>query len=214
MSADLIGQFGKSVVVTRYEASRQTQKLEFDSDFVEDNSVNLDVDGEAIPEISFDTDHDTTMIALAASIQAMEPIQIAEVTAAREITITAEHEGVDLLISGIIVTGGVSEPTGSITAMAGGYIDGVYQPGPITTFDAVMSIQPLSGKELLLLPEGERTRRYVKGYTATELKTASHAESRMADRVADGDVEYEVQNIETWGSALSHFKVIMAEVNQ
>lgn len=214
MSSNMIGHFGEPVTVTRFETSRQMQTLEFDADFVTGNKINMDVDGMPIAEVSFDSDHDTTMIALAAAIQAMDAVLTAEVTAPREITITAEYEGAELTISGIIVTEGASQPVGSITTITGGYVDGVYQEGATSVFDAVMSIQPLSGKELLQLPEGERTRRHVKGYTATELKTADQAESRKADRVAYGDVEYEVQNIETWGAGLSHFKVIMAEVNQ
>lgn len=215
MSSDMIGHFGKPVTVTRFEASRQVQTLEFDGDFVLDNKINMDVDGSPMDEVEFETDHDTTMSALAAEIQDLEPVWSAEVTAPREITITAEHAGAELTITDLIVTGGSVQPVGSISAASGGYVDGVYQPGATTTFAAIMSVQPLTGKELLLLPEGQRTRLHVKGYTRTELKTADQAESKKADRVSYADTEFEVQNVESWdGGGLSHCKVIMAEVNQ
>jgi hypothetical protein len=41
---------------------------------------------------------------------------------------------------------------------AGSYVSHVYIPGATTTFSVLMSVQPLNGRELLNLPEAQRTR--------------------------------------------------------
>ncbi len=99
---------------------------------------------------------------------------------------------------------------------AGTYSSGVYVPGSSSLFAIQMSVQPLSGKELLNLPEAQRTRRQIKGYTATELFTASEALSQKADIVSYDDSTFEVQDVEQWegsSNALNFWKVRMAEVN-
>ena len=100
---------------------------------------------------------------------------------------------------------------------AGSNVNGDYVAGTATTFAVIMSVQPLSGRELLNLPEGQRTRNILKGYCATELYTATQAESKKADVVTVGSKSYEVQFVEHWqeqGGDLDPFwKVHMAEEN-
>lgn len=212
--ADLISSFGETVTVTRFGPSIQTQVLEFDADFVNGNVIDLDIDGEAIASVPFNADQATTMSDLAVAIQAKDQIASATVTGAREITIVAEYEATDVYISGIIVTGGITQPAGQVTSQTGGYVDGVFQPGGTTNFDIVISMQPFSAKELLILPEGERTRRHMKGYTATRLYTARQSEGSKADRLTYDDTIFEVQEVERWRETdLNHYKVILAELN-
>lgn len=100
---------------------------------------------------------------------------------------------------------------------AGSYVNGTYVPGSTNSIDIVMSVQPLNGKELMILPEGERTKNYVRGYTDTQLYTAQQSDSKKADRVSVDDVVYEVQKVEKWeGNEMElqpYWKVMMAEVN-
>ena len=108
--------------------------------------------------------------------------------------------------------------TVSVTRVwSGGYVNGSYVAGAPTVLTPVMSIQPMGGKELLNLPEAQRTRRFVRGYTAIELFTAEQAPSKKADVVISDGVTYEVQKVEHWqseGNTIEPFwKVIMAEVN-
>ena len=108
--------------------------------------------------------------------------------------------------------------TVTVTRFAGGsFVNGTYVAGASSTLSPVMSIQPLGGKELLNLPEAQRIKRFVRGYTATELFTAEQVPSKKADRVAFEGVNYEVQKVENWqseGNSIDPFwKVIMAEVN-
>ena len=81
---------------------------------------------------------------------------------------------------------------------AGSYVNGTYVSGAISTFSAIMSVQPMTGRELLNLPEAQRTRNIVKGYCPTQLYTAQQSASKKADLVTVGTKTYEVQNVEHW----------------
>lgn len=96
----------------------QVQELEFSADFVADNVINLDIDGVAISPITFTTDHDTTMAALASEIQLHASVSTATVkggAGSRIIEITAAAAGIPFVVDSIVVTGGASQPTGSMT---------------------------------------------------------------------------------------------------
>lgn len=97
---------------------------------------------------------------------------------------------------------------------AGSWVKGENVPGATTTFEVMMSIQPLNGTELLNLPEAQRTRRTVKAYAADRLFTAEQSLAAKADRVAyDGRV-FEVQDAQNWTPTdLDHWKCVLAEVN-
>lgn len=95
----------------------------------------------------------------------------------------------------------------------GAFVDGTYVPGDTTESTIEMSVQPLSGKDLLNLPEGQRNRRLMKGYTAEELIVGEEATGQKADRIEYNDTTFEVQTVERWRGDLDFFKVLMAEVN-
>ena len=66
-----------------------------------------------------------------------------------------------------------------------------------TTAGVVASFQPLKGREVLMLEEGDRDKRSGKLYTATEIKSADKAAQLMADQIIwDGDT-WEVRSVET-----------------
>lgn len=101
-----------------------------------------------------------------------------------------------------------------VTRFSGGsYVNGSYVAGTSTTFLVIMAIMPLTEKELLALPEGERTRRQMKGYLVEELKTVDTSDSKKADRVTYDGVDFEVQGVEKWDGDLPHYKVRLAEAN-
>ncbi len=70
------------------------------------------------------------------------------------------------------------------------------------------SVQPLTQKELQLLPEGARTQGRVKIYTQTELLTAEVSECKMPDRIRYRGVEYLVKEVDDWVDAGGYFKAI------
>ena len=97
-------------------------------------------------------------------------------------------------------------------------VNHVLTPGVSSSFVVRMSVQPLSGRELLNLPEAQRTRQWIKAYCATELRTANILTGTPADRVVASGVLYEVQKVEFWTNPASvlapHWRVELAEVNR
>lgn len=78
------------------------------------------------------------------------------------------------------------------------------QAGTPTTILA--SVQPLNGKELALLPEGERQRDQKKIYTVSEIRTADQNTGIPADWIEfDGEV-WEVHQVENERSVVPHYK--------
>jgi hypothetical protein len=100
---------------------------------------------------------------------------------------------------------------------AGSFVSGRWVDAAESSFSAVMSVQPLGDKELLLLEEGQRTRRTLKGYTSALLKTGDKAAKTSPDRVLYDGAEFEVQRVEKWVDGdigdVDHYKVYLAEVN-
>jgi len=90
------------------------QRITFAGDFVTGNTVNIDVDAATINE-PFDTDSDTTLTNLAASIQAEAGVTTAVAdTASRSILVTGAAVNTEVLLENLSVTGGASQTTGSI----------------------------------------------------------------------------------------------------
>jgi hypothetical protein len=54
----------------------------------------------------------------------------------------------------------------------GQFVDGDWVEGGITVVTAKCNVQPLKPSELMLLPESERTREWLKVYSDVELRTA------------------------------------------
>jgi hypothetical protein len=79
----------------------------------------------------------------------------------------------------------------------GTWADGRYTAGTRSTTSGVnASFQPLRGREIEMLPEGDRDKRSGKVYTATELKSADRADELLADQIVfDGDT-WEVRSVE------------------
>jgi hypothetical protein len=81
------------------------------------------------------------------------------------------------------------------------YSGGVATESASTTFKIKGNAQPLTGNELLQLPEGDRQRQNMKLYTKTELQ--------VNDLVTiDSGNAFEVQNVEDWTRQirLPHYK--------
>lgn len=97
---------------------------------------------------------------------------------------------------------------------SGEYPEGRYQEGALEEIEVTMSIQPLSGRERLNLPEAQRTKRIYVGYCAEELRTVDEIARTPADRVLFDGTEFEVTRVEVWPGNLNHWKVELIEVNQ
>lgn len=99
----------------------------------------------------------------------------------------------------------------------GSWVNGYYQGNGTTEIETTMSIQPLNGRELINMPEAQRTKQYMKGYSYIELFVADEVNKRDCDIISYDGKDYEVQSVEKWKSlnsvAATHYKVLLAEVN-
>lgn len=96
----------------------------------------------------------------------------------------------------------------------GAYIDGVYQPSATETIQVVGSLQPLTAKEALLLPENERNRESFNLFTEIELFPASEDGLRVADIVSVEGEDFLVRSIVRWRNVdLPYFKSLLQRVN-
>ena len=212
--AQLIAKFGKEYPVVRFASSVQTKQITFDADFVVGNEINLLVDAESVGPIPFNGTHSQTLQDLADAIADVATINTATVSGARSIDIEALDAGNTILIFKLLVTGGATQPLGDTETASGGYVDGDYQDGATTTFTAVISLQPITGQELVLLKEGNRSKRYLRGYTSTRLFTETESSASNADRIEYDSQIFEVLEVEKWTPMdLNHYSVLLAQVN-
>jgi hypothetical protein len=61
----------------------------------------------------------------------------------------------------------------TVTRTAGAYVNGIWTDLAVETIRVRGSLQPMSGRDLDQLPEGERTAGQWKLYTETELRTSA-----------------------------------------
>lgn len=105
-------------------------KLVFAGDLVTSNVVDMDINGVAITSVTFATDHATTMVALAVEIASNADVATAVVdptdTTSRTIIVTGVDNTV-IAITGIAVTAGATQTTGTFTADSADTLYGVAQ---------------------------------------------------------------------------------------
>lgn len=94
--------------------NRNVGYITFDADIVTSNTVNLKVNGVAMGQVTFSSNHATTMAAIATSIEAIANTDyVATVSAARVIKIV-NPDG-DVVIADIVVAAGSSQAAGVAT---------------------------------------------------------------------------------------------------
>lgn len=95
----------------------------------------------------------------------------------------------------------------------GGYgSDGRWQPGTPSTLTINASVQPLNGRDLERLPEGERTTERLKVYSATRLFTSGAGQD--PDVITVEGVDHQVETAETWGPNGNYWKMIVRSVRR
>ncbi len=83
-----------------------------------------------------------------------------------------------------------------------------------TPFATSGSMQPLSGRDLQRLPEGDRATEQLWYYTKATLLTSDVATGRVADLVNVGGVSYEVQTVEDWSASGNYYRARLSKVNR
>ncbi len=97
---------------------------------------------------------------------------------------------------------------------AGSYVSGRWVAGSESSFTVEGSMQPMKPNELLLLPEGIRTKDVKKFYTDVELQTANTKTQVVADQIDISGNRYEVHGDADHNTGHSaHNKVILVKVN-
>lgn len=101
---------------------------------------------------------------------------------------------------------------------AGHYDRGRWVAGTsYTDMYIVASIQPLTGKERELLPEGERTKEVIRIYTKYGLRQAMEQQNVKGDRVTYKGRAYEVRRVDTWDfdfDGMAHIKALAVMVEE
>lgn len=92
----------------------------------------------------------------------------------------------------------------------GQMIDGIYQPGTVEEIEITVSSQDLNGKEVMLLPEGDRTKNTKKIYILGEINTNYFPAKN--DKIKLGSVVYKVTQIQSFLKRMGYYKVVGVEV--
>jgi hypothetical protein len=112
-------EFGRAVVkgitggVDVKNIFKSKASLTFDANFVTGNTIDLNVNGVAISQVTFATSHAATFAAVIAAIDALTGISAVAGTG-REILITVDNAASNITISDVVVAGGASQ-AGSTT---------------------------------------------------------------------------------------------------
>lgn len=100
--------------------------LVFAGDFVASNTIDLKVNGTAIAQVTFATDHATTAGLLVAAIAALTGIDCSLVASdATNRTLRIESDGSTVAVTDIVVAAGASQTTGSVTYSADDIFRGI-----------------------------------------------------------------------------------------
>ena len=83
-------------------------------------------------------------------------------------------------------------------------------PSPLTL---IANVQPLQGKELLILPEGKRTKDSLKILTDQELLETNEETGQLPDVVLYRGKYYEIHSVKVYTQILPHFESVAVNVN-
>jgi len=78
------------------------------------------------------------------------------------------------------------------------------------------TVQPMKGRDLEVLPEGDRQKRWIKLYSETEIKTGTQDDGaqRGADRIGVYGEIFEVQHVERQPAIIPHWKARAALLDE
>lgn len=95
----------------------------------------------------------------------------------------------------------------------GSYVNGLWVEGTLTTSTITASIQPLSGEELMSLPEERRVKKTYKIFTSSQLFTVRDRNKNPDRLIIFGDT-YEVYEVFPWlNNIISHYEAYVSRVD-
>ncbi|MEL6347045.1 MAG: hypothetical protein AAFV53_28280 [Myxococcota bacterium] len=74
------------------------------------------------------------------------------------------------------------------------------------------NVQPAEGKDLEILPEGDRSKEVVRYSTLTEVRTVEQSAGTQADVLEVNGVRYEVKSADWWGGVRPHCEGLAVRV--
>lgn len=112
----------------------------------------------------------------------------------------------------------LGEEAVTLTRYAAGSVgsDGRRTIGAGTASTIMASVQPLTGRQLQRLPEGERQSYPLVIYTVSDVRTADHIAGVPADRITTGGNTYEVGRVQRWPAAgpLPHYEAYLMRLDE
>ena len=100
----------------------------------------------------------------------------------------------------------------AVRKAAGTHVDGTWVEGVETAFTFYGSLQPLTGKDMLSLPEGRRDRETYLIYTSTELMAVDVNNQVNPDIVTINGNEFEIIQVEPWQNGIyNHYKAVASK---
>jgi len=92
----------------------------------------------------------------------------------------------------------------------GTYVDGYWSGGKEKTFEIRASVQPITGRELEMLPGGDMEKEAIKLYFNEISFSGAEKCLLVGDRVEVSGKKYVVQSVQDWGSymTLTHWKAM------
>ena len=94
---------------------------------------------------------------------------------------------------------------------------GRYTKGTETESEIKMFAYPASGRDLEVLPEGERTKEYLSGLCYDEVRMVSRSAKTQADKIETNGKTYQVMNVKFYEASRINiqpfYHILMTEVN-
>ena len=97
----------------------------------------------------------------------------------------------------------------------GSWNKGEFQPPTKLTRDVVASVQPMNASDIFKLPEGERTKEWLKMYTEDRIFESQEDRNQQADVVIRDGKRFKVKGVANYniGTSLPHYKVMLCKMD-
>lgn len=97
---------------------------------------------------------------------------------------------------------------------AGSFVAGRYVEVAPVALTVLASVQPLTGEDLEVLPEAERTSDAIEIFSIAELFPVNHTLNKLGDLVTYRGRDYRVRNVEQWDVNGNYFRSVATRVGQ
>lgn len=114
--------------------------------------------------------------------------------------------------SDVLAALGQPDPIMITRRAAGSFVDGIFVPGAQSTLSIAAVVQPAPEKQLLPLPEGERSTEGILIVSVVPLQTGDAEALTVADEVSWNDDVYKVVSVEDWSRQMNLYQALAVRV--